>query len=77
MPLQAIIEDENSDASKVSRGIERVFRAGESLDDILVAQKGVERTADVGIIFDNNNALIAEYGEASSERTSGRGDDKS
>ena len=39
-------------------GRQGVLGAFEGLDDVFFPEKGVERTPDIGVVFDHNNALI-------------------
>jgi hypothetical protein len=41
-------------------GSQGVFSRAEALDDILFAQKGVKSAADVGVIFNDDNALVLD-----------------
>jgi hypothetical protein len=57
---QAVIDDEDADSGKMGSGLEGLLGTLKSLDDVLLAQKGIQSASDIGIIFDHNDALISD-----------------
>ena len=74
--IQAIIDDEHADPAEVGRFLDRILGARESLHDILVTEKRIERAANVGVILDNNDTLVLNVTRHLIEGTARRDGDK-